>query len=368
MKLKSMLPVRRDGLFGEFKILLLPHIKGHACPPTLGVMVVTPWWSRRFAWLMTGRLRYRILQRIEQCLQYAPLFDFRSHQCVGKHDDSEYLDHRNKDVADQSSDAANTSPKTRDQTGTKPEDFRPSEAHDQYQSQHQDHCFRGDHPSHDYQITTCASRTSSMKPKPQAPVDLLGGSFPAEQYWFAHTHTNMARAEGTDFCWNDARTPMIVNALARSFVKASHPSGRTIQNLEKNCYDRFREQEGRYGFMIRTSEAWISDLTFERTLIKYVRVNSSSAQRLFVWSRDLEASRDVGVRDRDAFAMVLGWFETFRERHQLPPGREACLEFWRQRVLIKERQPWQLEQWSAAVRWSRKRLRLTRSVQIEGSR
>jgi hypothetical protein len=56
-------------------------------------------------------------------------------------------------------------------------------------------------------------------------------------------------------------------------------------------------------------------------------MNSKPHVALHPWSKDLEASRDVNPRQRDGFAMVLGWFETFRSRHRLPGSRETCVLF-----------------------------------------
>ena len=69
------------------------------------------------------------------------------------------------------------------------------------------------------------------------------------------------------------------------------------------------------------------------------------------WSADLGASRDVNERQRDAFGMVLGWLENWRMRIGAEPGRESCIRFWREQVMVKEREPWQLEQWSGAIQW-----------------
>jgi hypothetical protein len=49
--------------------------------------------------------------------------------------------------------------------------------------------------------------------------------------------------------------------------------------------------------------------------------------------------------------MVPGWFESFRSRNRLAPGREACISFWKEQVKSKERAAWQLEQWTAAIEW-----------------
>jgi integron integrase len=65
----------------------------------------------------------------------------------------------------------------------------------------------------------------------------------------------------------------------------------------------------------------------------------------------LEASRDVGLRERGGFALLLGWLEKFLGHHRLEPGREACRRFWKEQVLAREREPWQLAQWESAIHW-----------------
>ena len=80
-------------------------------------------------------------------------------------------------------------------------------------------------------------------------------------------------------------------------------------------------------------------------------MNSQKSMVAQAWSADLEASRDVNERQRDAFGMVLGWLENWRLRIGAEPGRESCIRFWREQVMVKEREPWQLEQWSGAIQW-----------------
>jgi hypothetical protein len=83
----------------------------------------------------------------------------------------------------------------------------------------------------------------------------------------------------------------------------------------------------------------------------YVRMNARKPAVVYAWGQDLEASRDVNERQRDAFGMVLGWLENWRMRTGIEPGRESCIRFWREQVMAKEREPWQLEQWSGAILW-----------------
>lgn len=80
-------------------------------------------------------------------------------------------------------------------------------------------------------------------------------------------------------------------------------------------------------------------------------MNSQLSAGLYAWSQDLEASRDVRIRERAAYAMLLGWLERFRVNHGLPAGREACTRFWKESVLVRPREPWQAEQWAGAIRW-----------------
>jgi len=69
------------------------------------------------------------------------------------------------------------------------------------------------------------------------------------------------------------------------------------------------------------------------------------------WEQDLQASRDVNDRDKQGFSLVLSWFESWRLRHRLPPGRDAGKRFWMEEVVSKPRKDWQLQQWTEAMRW-----------------
>ena len=71
------------------------------------------------------------------------------------------------------------------------------------------------------------------------------------------------------------------------------------------------------------------------------------------WRNDLEASRNLTSRQKHGYLMLLGWLENFRLRLHLPAGRKAAVAFWRQQVCHeeKERDSWQLEQWSEAIAW-----------------
>lgn len=80
-------------------------------------------------------------------------------------------------------------------------------------------------------------------------------------------------------------------------------------------------------------------------------MQTKDACGLYAWSKDLEASGDVRQRELPAFAMLLGWMEKFVSGKGLQPGRDACREFWKGAVMVRNREAWQIEQWGAALRW-----------------
>ena len=63
------------------------------------------------------------------------------------------------------------------------------------------------------------------------------------------------------------------------------------------------------------------------------------------------ASRDLSKAEIEGFGFLVGWFEEWRVRAGLPPGRQAAEHFWREAVKSKERENWQLEQWAVALGW-----------------
>lgn len=80
-------------------------------------------------------------------------------------------------------------------------------------------------------------------------------------------------------------------------------------------------------------------------------MNTKVVSDLYAWSKDLESSSDVLHREIPAFAMLLGWYEKFLGARGLNPGREACELFWKESVMVRNREGWQIEQWGAAIRW-----------------
>ncbi len=81
-----------------------------------------------------------------------------------------------------------------------------------------------------------------------------------------------------------------------------------------------------------------------------VRMSALSSSH-FSWRDDLAASRDLNESDRLGFEITLTWYERWRRGRQVDPGRESAREFWRDQVLIKPREAWQLDQWAEAIRW-----------------
>ena len=74
-------------------------------------------------------------------------------------------------------------------------------------------------------------------------------------------------------------------------------------------------------------------------------------EKNYCWQEDLKASRNLNDGEKQGYAMLLNWFETWRVSFHLDPGRDAAVQFWRAQVKSKEREPWQLEQWTEAIRW-----------------
>lgn len=69
------------------------------------------------------------------------------------------------------------------------------------------------------------------------------------------------------------------------------------------------------------------------------------------WQQDLQASRDLGELEKRGFAYLLEWLERWRLSQNLEAGRKSATLFWKEAVLAKERNTWQIEQWAEAIRW-----------------
>ena len=77
----------------------------------------------------------------------------------------------------------------------------------------------------------------------------------------------------------------------------------------------------------------------------------SSSKSSLNWRDDLNVSRNLSRNEVQAFGFVVGWFEDWRVRMNLPPGKESARGFWREAVKSKPRQDWQLSQWEEGMRW-----------------
>jgi hypothetical protein len=65
-------------------------------------------------------------------------------------------------------------------------------------------------------------------------------------------------------------------------------------------------------------------LEIKRTAGSKEPILTKNSPGLYPWSKDLEASCDVRLRERKSFAMLFGWLEKFVTGQGLAPGRSAC--------------------------------------------
>ena len=93
-----------------------------------------------------------------------------------------------------------------------------------------------------------------------------------------------------------------------------------------------------------------------------VAMNTTNAKRQWDWREDLEASRDVSDREKRGFGYFVSWFESWRLRFRRPADVEIARMFWKDVVMSKDREPWQLEQWAEAMRWYLHWLELARKT------
>ena len=59
---------------------------------------------------------------------------------------------------------------------------------------------------------------------------------------------------------------------------------------------------------------------------------SAGASRELSWREDLEASRDVGEREKPGYGFILSWLESWRLKEGQAPGREAAVRGQRSEV------------------------------------
>ena len=69
------------------------------------------------------------------------------------------------------------------------------------------------------------------------------------------------------------------------------------------------------------------------------------------WRADLDASRDLNDMEKQHYGFLVSWFESWRVRQKLEPGRAAGVAFWRGQVVVKPRKQWQLDRWAEAMSW-----------------
>jgi len=63
------------------------------------------------------------------------------------------------------------------------------------------------------------------------------------------------------------------------------------------------------------------------------------------WRSDLEASHNLSDLEKQHYGFVLAWFETWRLKLGMDTDRRAAVEFWRNQVMAKPRNDWQLAWW-----------------------
>ena len=69
------------------------------------------------------------------------------------------------------------------------------------------------------------------------------------------------------------------------------------------------------------------------------------------WQDDLLQSRDLSQQEIEGFGFLIGWFDSWRVAKQLEVNRESARRFWKELVLQKERDQWQIYQWTEALQW-----------------
>lgn len=69
------------------------------------------------------------------------------------------------------------------------------------------------------------------------------------------------------------------------------------------------------------------------------------------WRNDLSHSRDLNQREIEGYGFFIGWYDSWRAAKGLKLNRESAKHFWKEVVLDKSRESWQLDQWAEAMRW-----------------
>lgn len=69
------------------------------------------------------------------------------------------------------------------------------------------------------------------------------------------------------------------------------------------------------------------------------------------WKSDLKASRNLEKLQISSYYHVIDWFDRWRLALDLELCRSAAEKFWRNAVLVKEREDWQMESWADGLAW-----------------
>ncbi len=69
------------------------------------------------------------------------------------------------------------------------------------------------------------------------------------------------------------------------------------------------------------------------------------------WHDDLTNSRDLSFREIESYGFFLSWFDQWRIGKSFAMNRETGRRFWKEVVIVKDRDRWQLDQWAIAMRW-----------------
>jgi len=79
------------------------------------------------------------------------------------------------------------------------------------------------------------------------------------------------------------------------------------------------------------------------------------------WSDELDLA-DLPEKTRKQHRIIINWFLGYLKREHIGASVESAREFVDQLIETRKPPEWQVEQWGEGLNWSRKRLRLTRSV------
>ena len=67
------------------------------------------------------------------------------------------------------------------------------------------------------------------------------------------------------------------------------------------------------------------------------------------WQDDLTHSRDLSMREVERYGFFVRWFDSWRVQKGLPLERASAVRFWKEVVLSKTREAWQMEAWAEAM-------------------